>query len=507
MIFNNVHLFITNKAPINGIFTFKNMQFAVCLYFSSDDANQNDYPFNDPLSMLPFSKPFLSENGHCLVDLSFYTDLTILNDPPRFCLHDSTQDYPISLKFESVATLQDFFEYLNQILTLENSVLQGFYHIYRFEPKICQCEYKDLQKIKNVQKEKYVRDEANDFDDMPSSHSKIISLITPSTKDVIGTSDNSNLNFNSKEELCEYLKHNAIKEEMKSTIWAKLIGIYPLTNINPKIRDSYFNIKKQWSLITISQVKRSSIYQDIFCSFTRYIELNTKSLFEIVNDPCVKQLVFNVLMSLCQFYFHFHKYHNELISMIKVLLWIFIKDVRNENDCIRYVIKTPGSELLLSSDDMEIILFWSMVCISEQGELRRLLNDKNKCNTNDLDDLFYLIHPNMYQIIHQRTKDKNCFRPLTELFKTMLSSILTFSKCSDIWIAAMSTTSFFDYIKYIISASVFYNFPTFVAKPKISGEIILQLSKQIISYLDHRFIEATAFLLFNKVKEIIQNNS
>ena len=505
--FEQVSIFITGDGVKTGTLSLRFYELSVGIYLKENDCNSSD-PFQDPFSINPFRDAYQNISGHHLIDLSYYSEFTVIERTFRICFHDISQEIGISLNFINAKECLDFFNFLKANLTIVSPELQSLYIILRLCPSISKNDIYFCRNKNNTLKNQIPHEKDNveyDQDDLFASHSSFISKITPNHKRVIADIDDLNEGFLSKENMKKLLYNHNISNDKKADVWGYLIGIYPLNEIPKERRETYSRIKNQWTSITKSQYLRSKIiYQDIN-TLIDCIKNNKQKIMTVIPDRIIIKIVFNVLMSLRQLYHFLDGHYNDLIMIIRVFLWMFVKDTVFKKGEKLFIIH---DDLLYDNEELETVLFWSMLYFIEKNEVRRLYENEEIAKIYIIEEINNFIsstHPEMHKLLQQ--KGISDFNRIIPLFTMGFSSILPFCDCADLWITAMSSSNFYLFIEYMIISCIFFNFPNILLLPQGKKQDIIPFIEQIFLLLDHYYVENTTFRLMENVENLLNSNS
>lgn len=503
--FENISMFQPSYTSITGRASFIKFAISYGLYFVENDVSTPN-PFVDPYTLNPFSEPYINSDGHHLLDLKYYSEITIIEEFPRICFHDATQEPGIVFNFRSKEEYQIFLSYLKSSFTMLSSTMQGFFKIKHFQPQIFDSNF-IKERISAI-------NSANDLDfekkqAIFSAHSKIIKEIAPQGLNVQAPDSELNQAFESKIKMTELLQKYSIPDDRKADVWLFLTGISPLEKLDEKRFNDYLNLREQWSSLTQSQWERSNLIREQIEQLSRAINQNKNKLLTIAG-PSIIKVVFNVIMSICHLYNDLHTKHNELIQLIQVFLWMFISPNEDDNDNRnslpnehRYHSHKKG--VIFTSDHLEGFVFWSYIYLLEKCEIRNLLTtpDKDrKTITQPVNDIIHIIHPCLYKLFQIRGLDN--FEQLTPLLTMCFSTALTSCNCADVWLAAISTEHPLDFIQCMIVSSLLFNFPNIWQKSEMKADLLKLIDQAFLS-LDHYYIEGAAFIILKKAKTLALN--
>ena len=477
-IYSNIIFYKIPTNKINGSLSITRSLMSVGLYFKPSNVENQENPFLENAFILnPFSDPFKEKNGHILIDLSYFSEFTVMGDPPRLCFHDSTEDPSISFNFPSKNYILEFLNDLKTFVTLTEHDLPGYYKIVRFSPQFLPFKTPNLPEIS---------DSITYF----QLHSSIISQIISDKS----SNTNSQINLKNIDELKNYLKNNVAPLHLKAQVWSLLSGIGDLSNINPFILQTYEKIKDQWSKICYSQTQRSSKFMTSAVNLSETILKLKQKFLTIIPNPKILISVFNVIMSICQVYNVLNNKQEDLLYILRVFIALFSRKILIQNDEIFYII---NNDITLSLKEFETCLFWSIIILLEKGEAKFLLisNNSNEKKFNILKNYLLNIFPHSISLIN--SKGNPIIGNTVQMIDRYGSCILPLCDCADLWIAALASNKMLDFLYSSIITAFLYHYPNLHSSPTPINyeETIIQS----FIYWDHISLISSTFQLINKI--------
>ena len=501
-VFEGVSMYLTGHSAVTGRISLCRMIMADALYFSEDSAI-SPFPFDDCFTLSPVTSSYAFSGGHHIFDLSYYAEITIIEEPARICFHDPAQELGLSLNFKDRASFNDFFDYLKSMITIVSPGLQGFFYVQRFCPPMCDARKLEMKKKKLAKS--FNTDSDENCDALNKFHSELLSKLSPKEKQRLTSDKEFEKALSSQMEMKQLIAKYIIPDDRKADAWAFLIGLYPLDNVSEKRMQEYFNIRNQWRCITKSQWERSKLLRDSFSLLQSSINSNKQKLMTVVDDNSVISIVFNVIMSVCQIYSFMHQKHEELIYLIRVFLWMFVQHAEKEKNGIVYY--GYRDNLSYNSEELETIIFWSMLYILEKGEIRRQLElpEKDKgLITKQVSDFIFIVHPLLYELLLK--KGVKSFDKIAPALITRFSSLLPFCDCTNIWISAAASPNFLEFIQYMVVSCFFINYPNIISLQPQNDQNLMKVIELIFNLIDHYYLESVTFHLMRKSSELIEQS-
>ena len=515
-VFDDLHLYLTGSTARQGSATFGRAIFCTFLYFKESTCT-SEFPFSDPFILNPLSEPYLEKDGHHIVDLSFYSEITIIEEPPRLCLHDTTQELGVSLNFKSTEAFQDMFDYLKTVVTVASTGLPGFYKIERLRPVESYQEGLD-ERIKAWMDEAHPEEDlleahsekVNQFMTMIESYS--ISISAPSKhEEPAATLEQVDEAMVSTEKLKALVRRFSVPVEKKSDVWSYLIGLStgaPELELKPYLKEQYLKIKTQWKTVTKSQYSRGSVLRTRFTKTMDFVNQNKKPLMTVVvTDSFILTLAFDVFMAIIQVYAFMESHLETVRDLFRVFLWMFVKNLEHRN---REIVFIGNNNKEMDVDTLETLIFWSILYMMEAGEIRRMLESSESADSateqleKQIGDVIFLLHRSMYR--HLSRKGLTNFKDLMPMITTHLSGITTLCACTDIWISALASNSFADFTRFMVISSLFFSLPTTISREPTARQPITAIIEQAFQCVDHRYFIMAAFVITEQLKSMISSD-
>lgn len=132
-----------------------------------------------------------------------------MDNPPRICFHDSTQELVLVLNFGDVESRTGFAATLQEWLTVTHPGVPGFFKLFRFTPIMSGSEvYEDTKK---KSKEAFLKDPPP-VGDFLSTINRLIAFIAPNDSQGLEppNAEALVLAFTSREALTQYLRINLV---------------------------------------------------------------------------------------------------------------------------------------------------------------------------------------------------------------------------------------------------------------------------------------------------------
>jgi hypothetical protein len=509
--FENIVIYLSGQSSSRGTVTLCSCPFCTFVYFRDDGAT-GAFPFDDPFLLSPLSPPYLEQSGHRVFNLAFYSDMTVIEQPVRLCFHDATQELGISLNFATQADFSDLFDYLKSEMTIVSPNLPGFFQIRRFRRSLPLSEAYG-QRRKEL-KDSFLNSPANQRGDvLLVAHSELIRRLT----DMIGGAAQSAKTYlplaaveqvreavaESRAAVADLVRRHSVPESMKGSVWAVLIGLHPLDRLDPRLKERYMVVKRQWTTITEAQLHRSKLLLGHVNRCTRYVEANRQQFISVVAaHPAILNLTFNIFMAILRVYNFIDKHFDVVKAIFRVFLWMFVRDVAETPDQTIFI----GEDgLTYDEDTLETIIFWSILYVFEAAETRRLLELPKPADhetTEAICDFIFLVYPSMFKHLHQigvRTFDR-----LIPLFTAHMSTLLPLCDCLDLWLAAAASPSFLEFTQFMLIACLFFNFPNMFSLEPSADQDLQPAIEQAFEYIDHRYLATASFTLSEKAREMVR---
>lgn len=491
--FSDVTVFRDPTSKYSGSLYIKQYEITFSLVLQENGVNMSQ-DLDETFVLTPMSDPYIMKNGYHLIDLSFYSDFTLMKDSGKVCFHDSSQDSGVSICFANKSSVIDFVNILKETFTLTEQDLPGLFKIARFFP--LRASPDDKKKLIS-QKPTISKDQTIFLE----RHAELTSQIMCQKTLPLCTSEAIDSLIKSKDSLRKFIQTNRIPANRKAEVWCILTDIGVLPCIDRKVVFIYEKIYNQWSNITFSQSQRCSSMQNNAVSLGETIVRNQQRLFTVVPDFRIIKSVYNIIMSVCQVYNGLNSKHSELFQILRVFLSMFVKSISHDGDELVFHI---SDSLSLSKIHFEAAMFWSLITILEKGEAKYYLlptHDSVEKISEPLIEYLNLIFPDIITMIKAQGPYK--FGRLLEILSTYGSSVLPLCDCSDVWLSAISSSSMIDFFESLIVAGLVFQLPSIYSKTSSVdlGECIIES----LLYQDHSGLIASTQLFLSKRSNIFRS--
>ena len=501
--FPNVQFFMGGYLNTLGTVEFFESNFTLALYFVENDEKGENPFLNDKFVLTPLTNPMKSIGKHHIFDLNYYAEITIIESPARLCFHDPSQEPGISLNFRTKEEFYELFNYLSSKISITTPGLPGFFQITRLHPQLS-LNMAEFNKQVNSLKETYINDKTDESNLLLEAQNEILPKIAPQgkTKECSKEAIDKALGSENIQDLKNLILEFSIPNDKKADAWCRLCDIGDISNPDKVVLDAYKRVKEQYMSLTESQYRRSMKKRTEISNLSRVIDENIQKLFTVVADESVAQIAFNVLMAIDQTYDFMFQHTEELISILRVLLWLFVRSVKGSE---LYEVR-EGVEYDQST--LESVLYWSMLFLIEKFEIKISMLEKEsmkkKKKSDVLGDLCFLLHPRIYQLLY--SKGVRTFSKLTPLFTLQFSTLLTLCDCVDIWLFGVSTTDPILFMQCMVLSGIFFFFPSISEMPRSQEPNLTSTVEQIFKTLGHTYLQNSGAILMGKMKEIILEN-
>jgi hypothetical protein len=211
-----------------------------------------------------------------------------------------------------------------------------------------------------------------------------------------------------------------------------------------------------------------------------------------VHDVIVLKIAFDVVLTLTQLYPFLTTNYPVVLHILRVLFSFFIASVRRSGkDDITFVV---NDQITLDSLSLETILFWSVIHVLEKGEVRRLLTSDASYVSEQIGDFLYVLLPQCYQALY--LGNPTPFAPITLPISTYFASALPFCDCSDLWLAAFSRKSPFEFLNTVLIAG-------FVLGVKTGNKPSVDIIEDSFHQHNANYVLSAAFRLHNLYRDLL----
>jgi hypothetical protein len=412
----------------------------------------------------PLTPPYLTGDGYYIFDLSYYSELTYMDKPPRVCFHDSAQELALALNFSDKESLDKFGNSLREFLTVTAPGLPGFFKLFRFTPIVSQSP--DFEGRKKKAKEAFLKAGGQNLEFL-SGITRIVSLISPQEGQLPLEPDEAALAdaFVSREALEKYLQKHLVSKWRKAQVWAYLIGIPDLNAIDDYFVERYELTKRQWATICFSQIRRSAIMTSTFKLLASTVLKFKQKLVTVVHDIFILKIVFDVAMTANQLYPFVSSNFDVVIHLIRVLLSIFVGRIHRDENGQPWIVVNDA--ICLDVLRFEAVLFWSVIHIMERGEIRRLLTGDKAGVSELITDFLFAVLPGCFAALH--TPNNNSpFDAVTLHVMTYLGSCLPMCDCTNLWLLAFSRRCPFNFLTSVFLSAFLLPIAQQKKRPSVS---------------------------------------
>lgn len=512
VVFKNISLYLTGRPTIEGSVYIEWTEIGAWMHFVQDGV-ESPSPFTGPFILTPLLDPYICNEGHHMFDLTFYSEATVIEEPPRLCFHDPTQELGISLNFATKEAFQECFNYIKREMTVISPGLPGFYQIKRNCPEPS-YGVPNFQENKQKLKQSLINDQRKLGENLLlDDHSQLIEKITNMIGVYAVTSSKENLPKASVEQLTQamssskadvkkLLRQYTVPDAMKADVWAYLIGLAPLNNLNPELIKQYTRIKTQWKTTSQSQYVRSKLIRERLSACIDYVNANKQAFLSVaVSDTSVLTVAFNVFMSVSQVYQFASDHKDTLKNVFRVFLWLFVKDITKDDKGGQLFVGSNG--VTMDIESLETVIFWSILFIMEGGEMRRMMETPESELAHlvqPISDFIFLAHPSMFKHLHTTGVNYSKIAPLV---MNHLSTLLPLCDCIDTWFAALTAPCFIEFIEYIIISCLFFNFPNMISREQNSDQDLKAIIQQSFEFVGHRYLIIASFVLSERSEELV----
>lgn len=394
-------------------------------------------------------------------------------------------------------------------MTVVSPGLPGFYQIKRTSPEPS-YGIPNFQENKEKLKSALINDTKKPGENLLlDDHSQLIEKITNMIGVYAVTASKENLPkasveqltqamASSKEDVKKILRQYTVPDVMKADVWAYLIGLAPLDNLNPEIVSQYTRVKTQWQTTSHSQYVRSKLLRERLTACMNYVNTNKQSLLSVsVPDNSILTVAFNVFMSIVQVY-HFATDHMDTLkNVFRVFLWLFVKDIDETGKFVGW------NGFTMDMDSLETVIFWSIIFMMEGGEMRRMMETPASDRVHLIEpvrDFIFLAHPSMFKHLHLTGTN---YSKLVPHVMNHLSTLLPLCDCIDTWFAALTAPCFVEFIEYIIISCLFFNFPNMISREQSTEQDLKSIIQQSFEFVGHRYLIIASFVLSERSEELV----
>ena len=501
-VFDGIKLFIMDVANVSGSLAIVKHFLGYGLLFAEKGKDLlAKLDFYENLILSPLFSPSDLSNGYYFFDLNYYREVTTMEGPPRFCLHDILQEPTISFNFESKEAVTEFVSYIQHQVTFAISSIPGFYNITRCYPPMCNVVL--FEAVKDQLKfSLFKSSSANDLL-LLEAQNALSKYITPKViphaakqqvfNDIIQKKD--------RKLLVEFLKKNQLTKEMLYKAWNLTIGLPSFDDMNQKIVSKYKEIKEQFESLTESQLMRSSLFRKNIQLIQNEVKLAKNDLLRICNTEEIFYSSFSILMCISLIYDSLSDRCAELMRVMLTLFSIYIKNYQNNKTEKKIIIILPDNSKV-DLQKVEIAVFWSLIFLFEKAELKKTILESETSLENNFSDLLFLVHPQLLKWLTQK-KISNfvCVSPMLSM---MFSTELDPMACCELWIHIGLSDSPYDYLLCILTCVIFLLFPNITNST--TGSNFIKLFLEAFKEPGIPYLTSAARQLLENRDNIIKHN-
>jgi hypothetical protein len=503
--FRGVAVYVTGFPTVVCAVSFRRVIFGAYGYIR-EDAADGPSPFeSDEFAITPLSEPYITEGGHHIFSIAYYSELTVVDASDRLCFHDPTQELGISLNFPSKKDFQACFEYLHSELTVIAPALPGFFVVQSLRRPL--SDDARFAKVKAVRYRELLKDTTVEpSDQLLLAHSQLlieltqtIGLIAQSSKATMPLASDGQLaaGFRSRDAMRELLLHSSIEESKKWRVWLFMIGLYPVDGISDSVRRGYLALRAQWNAITAAQFQRSRLVRDALNSAVVFLAGKSAEILGIVTEPAILPVVRSVVLSIVHLFRSMGDHLDTVLSLLKVFLWLFVKEIR-PGPTPDFVNREGGT---FDGETLEVLLFWSLLYVLEIGETRMILQQPpSYFDTGGvIGDFLNTVHYSLARII----QSQGGYGQLRPVVTSHLATILPPGKCTDTWLVGVAASNFVEFTQFMLVSALFFSFPTLLSAER---KPLQETIKQAFTLIDSKYLEAASLVLELRASAMIRVN-
>jgi hypothetical protein len=502
-VFSDVSVYLTGCATVIASVSFRRLIYGAYAYVR-EKSSTSPNPFVGDFVVTPLSAPYLTQGGHHVFNLAYYSELTVVDASDRLCFHDPTQELGISLNFRSKKEFQACFDFLQSEVTVIAPALPGFFVIKSLHRPLS-ADPRLTQTLEKRRKE-LLREHTSaceNPDALLARHSGLladltqtIGLISQARKPVITATSAAQVEaaFASREAMREFLLSSAVPEPSKWKVWLFMIGLYP--DINESIREQYFSLKRQWQAITTAQFQRSRLVRSSLNDAIGFVRNHQQDILDIVPDRAIIDHARAVILSLVHLFRHLAAHLDVVFGLFKNLLALFVREVRATKDGPLFVNHGGGE---FDGDTVEVILFWSLLYILEMGETRTLLQQpEDGFATGDLiGDFITTVHQSLARVI----QSKGGYGHLRAAVVGHLANILPLDACIDTWLVAVASRHFGEFTQFMVISALFFNLPNLLHS---SDSNVAGVVRTAFALIRPEYLQAASIVLIQRASDMIR---
>ena len=127
--FPGISLYIHGALVASGSLSITETIFSVIVFLKEEDCKHENPLKYDQFLINPLTDPYIVKDQYHLIDTTFYSDLTIIEQPQRICFLDSTQELGITVHFPDKEIYNDFFSEFCSRVTILSQNTRGIFKI------------------------------------------------------------------------------------------------------------------------------------------------------------------------------------------------------------------------------------------------------------------------------------------------------------------------------------------------------------------------------------------
>lgn len=497
----NVVLFFDGHNTPPGAFTIIESGLGAVACLKTTEATGENPCIADPFLMNPLSSPFVERDGWILFSLNYYTDLTVIDDPPRICFHDATQEMGISLNPASAEEFRDLFDNLRKHLDVTPTGLPGFFRINR-SASLISGSY-EFESNKRSIKQRIENGPADADPELAGKHSVLFNTISPRDTPMVldPNEEQLNLAFESIDRMREYIRCNKVPKSRAAEVWCMLVGLGNIETVPESFLTMYRTVRSQWQSRKYSQLKRCAHVVDSMKQLNGVINNFKQKLVTVVNDVSILQVTFDLVMSISQLYTFCEHNYVMLIYILRVFYAMFVQKLEKSGDgSLSFVV---NETITLDRDHFDTILFWSVIYIMEKGEIRNVLTGESNAHLTQITDFLTAVDPFVLHRLYQSSRSHDPFDEMQLPVTTYLSSILPLCDCVNLWLVAFSTRYPFEFLNCCIITCFMFSFVAREDREDLRS--FVQIVTRTLQDLDIRHVMYITFNIYSKYRDLFKD--
>jgi len=494
----NACFFDSESMSYNGTIHFRYNDVAACLIFISEHSDlsvlSNIYDFSSDL----LSPPIRNVKGCCIVDLIYYCEFSIIDDPPRICFHDPVQEFGISFNFKTKEEALDIQQFLRSYLTTEIPNLPGFFRITRFLPSFGP----QITKSRKMSSTQPIQLSPVSHDELRNILTLFQQCITPvitNKNQIRPLMNNLDINSMTLGELKQAISNQTLPIPMCFETWLKLLFLPQPHEFKGELLSKYFSVKSQWSTFTKTQLSRSESYRKYISQLTLLIKsVDFPEDLKSANSEFLELVAFNVLMTIGEIDRNYHKYMKSLLDILIVILRL-MNPVFSSTTNIKI---QSGYEI--DQPTFEAIAFWMLLKLMLRGELLRILPLSSTSPSSIFEPLNqYLTKycPHFYQML----SSMGCFdlSALVPLVSSLFIPSFSYHDILSVLTAALSSRNVHEFFLCMVIVCLLFN-----KEPMLNDTfpVVTDWISYIWKSIDENgldFIISASLVFLNKSREMI----